>query len=428
VPRSREAYAVATLLVTGFVVGVVLIVVGLSGGSASKPSGATAPISGNGSGFAGSPGSGSPAGPASSARSAGAKLCSMQKAPTAGGAYTLQNNEWGSGASECVGTNGAADFTVANSSIANSTSGAPGGYPSLYRGCHWGACTPASGLPIQVSKLTPGTVTTSWNTTQPGTGAYDVAYDIWFNTTSSTSGQPTGTELMVWLNHNGPVQPFGSQVATAATVGGRSYNVWFGKQAWNTVSYTMTTPSTSVRNLDIGQLAADAISRGYIQKSWYLIDVEAGFELWQGGSGLAADAFGVNVRGAPVTALPSAVPSAAAPSATAPVAAGGSSKCSVAYSVASSWPGGFQGQVILTNTGSSAIQGWSLGWTFPGDQKITGMWNGTRTQSGGRVTVSNESYDQTIAPSESVTVGFTGSYASSNTPPTAFKLNGTACS
>jgi cellulose 1,4-beta-cellobiosidase len=36
---------------------------------------------------------------------------------------------------------------------------------------------------------------------------------------------------------------------------------------------------------------------GWIQKSWYLIDVEAGFELWQGGTGLATDSFAVNVRG-----------------------------------------------------------------------------------------------------------------------------------
>ncbi|HWG16120.1 MAG TPA: cellulose binding domain-containing protein, partial [Streptosporangiaceae bacterium] len=343
------------------------------------------------------------------AQAATTTLCNSQTATVAGGSYTVQNNEWGSSAPECATTDGGADFTVANSSIDNSTSSAPGGYPSIYQGCHWGDCT-SGGLaasPVQVSSLTPGKVTTSWDTTQPGGSSdYDVAYDIWFNQTPTTTTQPNCTELMVWLNHNGPVQPFGSQVATAAKVGGRSYNVWFGKQAWNTVSYTMTTPSTSVRGLDIGQLAADAVSRGYIQKSWYLIDVEAGFELWQGGTGLAADAFAVNVHGAPVTALPSAVPSAAvpsaaAPSATAPVAAGGSSKCSAAYSVANSWPGGFQGQVILTNTGSSAIQGWTLGWTFPGDQKITGMWNGTRTQSGERVTVTNASYDQTIAPSES---------------------------
>jgi hypothetical protein len=86
---------------------------------------------------------------------------------------------------------------------------------------------------------------------------------------------------MIWLNHRGPVQPFGSQVSTAA-IGGRSHHVWFGKQAWNTISYSMVGGTASVRDLDIGQFAADALRRGYIQKSWYLIDVEAGFELWQG--------------------------------------------------------------------------------------------------------------------------------------------------
>src|SRR5262249_27253550 len=113
-----------------------------------------------------------------------------------------------------------------------------------------------------------------------------------------TSGQPDGAELMIWLNHNGPVRPFGSQVSTA-TIGGRSYQVWFGKQAWNTISYSMVTGTTSVRDLDVGQFAADALRRGYLGKSWYLIDVEAGFELWQGGAGLTTDSFAVNVPGKP---------------------------------------------------------------------------------------------------------------------------------
>ena len=184
------------------------------------------------------------AGPAS-ARAATTQLCQSQTAAVAGGTYTVQNNEWGSSAAECITTDGNADFTVANSAISNATNGAPGGYPSIYQGCHWGNCTSGglSGNPIQASAITTGKVTTSWSTTQPGgSSAYDVAYDIWFNQTPTTSGQPNGTELMIWLNHNGPVQPFGSQVATGASIGGRGYNVWFGTQGWNTVSYTMTTP------------------------------------------------------------------------------------------------------------------------------------------------------------------------------------------
>jgi cellulose 1,4-beta-cellobiosidase len=42
---------------------------------------------------------------------------------------------------------------------------------------------------------------------------------------------------------------------------------------------------------------ADAVKRGYISNSWYLIDVEAGFELWQGGAGLATKSFSVHVAG-----------------------------------------------------------------------------------------------------------------------------------
>jgi cellulose 1,4-beta-cellobiosidase len=251
---------------------------------------------------------------ATSSEAATTTLCHSQTLPVSRGAHTIQNNEWGSSAPECISTDGNADFTVASSSIANSTSGAPGGYPSIYQGCHWGACTSGSGFPIQVSNIHAGTVTTSWSTSQPGgSGAYDVAYDIWFNQTPSTSGQPNGTELMIWLNHHGPVQPFGSQVASNVSIGGRSYNVWFGTQAWKTVSYTMTSGATSVSHLDLQPLVADAVSRGYINTSWYLIDVEAGFELWQGGAGLATNSFSVHVAGG---STPSPGPTPGTPSPT----------------------------------------------------------------------------------------------------------------
>jgi hypothetical protein len=233
-------------------------------------------------------------------------LSAMQSTPIAGEAYAVDNDEWGSSAQENVVISGNTGFMVASSSIRNVTNGAPGGYPSIYSGCHWGNCT-RGGLgvnPVPVNALThPGTVTTSWTTSQPdGSAAYDVAYDIWFNQTPATTGQPNGAELMIWLNHHGPVQPFGSPVG-AASINGVSYLVWEGAQPWGvTVSYVMASPATSVRNLDIGGLAANATSRGYIKKSWYLIDVEAGFELWRGGAGLATKSFSVKVNGsAPVT-------------------------------------------------------------------------------------------------------------------------------
>jgi len=419
VPRNREALVVVAVLAVIVLGGVVMIVDGMTGsghpagaGAAQSPVGV--PVSLTGTAATGASGS-----------QAGAALCNSQQLAVDGGVYTVQNNEWGSGAAECVAVGSAGGFTVTRSAIANSASGAPGGYPSIYRGCHWGTCTPHSGLPVPVSRLlSPGTVTTGWATAQPVTGAYDVAYDIWFNRAPSTSGQPDGAELMIWLSHHGPVRPFGSQVSTA-TIGGRPYDVWFGKQAWNTISYSMVTGTTSVRDLDIGQFAADALRRGYIHKSWYLTDVEAGFELWQGGAGLATDSFAVNIPGGS-SAPDAAGPVAARPApSSAPVAA--SVSCTVTYSVVHTWPGGLQAQAVLTNTSISPVSGWALTWSFAGDQRVTDLWNGDFTQSGERVSVTNGSYNGTIAPSASVTIGFTGSSTGSDAPPAAFQLNGTDC-
>jgi hypothetical protein len=235
--------------------------------------------------------------PAACSSAATTTLCHSQTHPVSGGTYTIMNNEWHSDADQCITTDGTASFTVANSSIANTTHGAPGGYPLIYRGCHWGACTPGSGLPIRVSGIRTGTVITSWRTTQPGGGNYNVTYDIWFNRTPATSGQPDGAELMIWLNRHGPVHPAGSRVASGAGIGGRSYHVYLRQSRWNTITYLMTTGATSVRRLDLWPLVAYAVDRGYIQPSWYLIGVEAGFELWRGGAGLATDSFSVKVAG-----------------------------------------------------------------------------------------------------------------------------------
>jgi Glycosyl hydrolase family 48/Cellulose binding domain/Putative Ig domain len=106
------------------------------------------------------------------------------------------------------------------------------------------------------------------------------------------------------------------------------------------------------------------------------------------------------------------------------VTAGG---CHVTYTTQSQWTGGFVAQVTIANNGSSAINGWTLTFTFPGDQKITNAWNGNATQTGENVTITNESYNATIAAGSSTTLGFQGTWTSSDTSPTTFAVNGTTC-
>ncbi|HEU5425318.1 MAG TPA: cellulose binding domain-containing protein, partial [Actinocrinis sp.] len=100
--------------------------------------------------------------------------------------------------------------------------------------------------------------------------------------------------------------------------------------------------------------------------------------------------------------------------------------CQVSY-VKSEWSGGFTANLTVTDTGSAAVNGWTVTWSFPGDQKVTNAWNATVTQSGSAVSATNVSYNAAIAPSGNVQFGFQGTWTSNDTSPTAFSLNGSPC-
>ena len=100
--------------------------------------------------------------------------------------------------------------------------------------------------------------------------------------------------------------------------------------------------------------------------------------------------------------------------------------CQVSYAVSSQWSGGFSANITITNTGP-AISSWTLVFTFPGDQKITNLWNGTVSQSGKQVTITNANWNGNIASQASISIGFNGTWTSDNTSPTSFTLNGHAC-
>ncbi|WP_443050262.1 GH12 family glycosyl hydrolase domain-containing protein [Streptomyces sp. NBC_00236] len=208
-----------------------------------------------------------------------------------GGEYLYQQNEWNSEAEQCVSVDpDTGAWSVTKSSFSLPTNGAPATYPSSYKGCHWGACTTDSGLPLRVDEL--GSVTTDWSTTQVGSGAYNVSMDIWFNSAPVTDDQPDGTEVMIWMNHRGGVQPIGSRTATVQ-LDGRTWDVWTGPGAsgWKVISYVLQGGATELADFDVLDLIDDGVGRGSINPAHYLIDAEAGFEIWQGGQGLGMNEF-----------------------------------------------------------------------------------------------------------------------------------------
>jgi endo-1,4-beta-xylanase len=108
-------------------------------------------------------------------------------------------------------------------------------------------------------------------------------------------------------------------------------------------------------------------------------------------------------------------------------ATGTGGTCHVTYTKTAEWAGGFTAQVVIANTGKTAINGWSLTFTFPGDQKLTSNFNGGFSQTGTKATLTNASYNGAIAAGTSVTDGFQGTWTSNDTIPTSFAVNGTAC-
>ncbi|CAM5557154.1 glucanase [Streptomyces purpurascens] len=100
--------------------------------------------------------------------------------------------------------------------------------------------------------------------------------------------------------------------------------------------------------------------------------------------------------------------------------------CTVDYKVQSQWDTGFTAAVTLTNH-AAAKSGWSVKWSYAGNQKVTNGWNAKISQNGADVTVANESYNATLASGGSVSFGFNGSSSGTNSVPATFTLDGVTC-
>jgi chitin-binding protein len=105
---------------------------------------------------------------------------------------------------------------------------------------------------------------------------------------------------------------------------------------------------------------------------------------------------------------PSISPTASRSPSNSPSQNPGNGGCTATYSTAGQWGGGFQGEVKVTNSGSSTIGGWKVSWTWPSGQTVSQSWNATLTQSGSTVTAGNVNWNGTIPPGGNATFGFLG--------------------
>ena len=155
---------------------------------------------------------------------------SAQFASYSTGGYTIYNDEWGSGhGTQTLWVNSASNWGVF--STQPNTSGVKS-YPN-----------DSKSIGTALNSL--HSVTSSFSESNPGSGNWESAYDIWLN--------GSGYEVMVWTYVKGNVGPLGSSVGTVS-LDGNTWTLYAGNNGSNpTYSFVRSgnESSGSVNLLDL---------------------------------------------------------------------------------------------------------------------------------------------------------------------------------
>jgi acetylxylan esterase len=221
----------------------------------------------------------------------------------------------------------------------------------------------------------------------PGyTGGYP-RMQLWHGNTDTTLAYPNfGEEIKQWTNLHGLGQ------SPAYTDHPQS--------SWTRTRYGTTGTRATVEGVSIAGVGHDLPQAGQLAYAISFLGLDS------------------------TTSTPSTPPSV--PPSVPPSSPPATAACTVTTSI-SAWNTGLTENLTITNTGTTAVNGWSLGFTLPAGQSITSGWNATYTPASGQVTARNATYNATIAPNASVTIGFQANHTGNAGKPTAFTLNGSPC-
>ena len=306
--------------------------------------------------------------------SADTQICEQYGSTTIQGRYVVQNNRWGTTAQQCINVT-STGFAITTQTAAAPPTGRRTSYPSVFFGCHYTNCSPGTNLPIQVSQISSATSSISYSYVSGAT--YDAAYDIWLDPTPKRDGV-NQMEIMIWFNRQGPIQPIGSVVGTTN----------LGRPQLGGVAGQQRLQQRHLLRRAVGDRQLELQRAGLHQRhpqpgrdhQLLVPDQHPGrLRAVAGRRRPGGDVVlgHVNGGGNPTDHRRRPTPPP-----------GGGAGCAVKYT-ANSWNNGFTADVQITNTGSSAINGWTLNYSLPGGQTVTNAWNATVSQSGSAVTARN---------------------------------------
>jgi hypothetical protein len=257
---------------------------GVSGGGGSPPGGAGGTASGGTAAAAGSGGASGGGGtidvkgvttscPGAVPGGVTATWCSCEQwgEKTVAG-HTYYNNLWGSGPGpQCIWR---ADSGAWGVTASHPNGGGIKSYPNI-------SVSPQKAISSIQS------YTSSFDIVVPGAGMYDTAYDLWVKGTTAAR-----IEIMLWMSYRGGAQPIATAYdaagaiadATNVTVGGHTWNVYYGSNGANDVASFLRTSNTSTATVDIKAVLSWLIANNHSKyavftASYTLDQVQFGHEI-----------------------------------------------------------------------------------------------------------------------------------------------------
>lgn len=193
---------------------------------------------------------------------------------------------------ECLANRGGAPGFVVAGSGAHTKDAA---FPNTFAGCETSVCSPRSGMPARVRDIR--SLTSTWHYAPAHRWKGDATYDIWFDPRPRTRGQDTGAEIMIWTDTRGLGRPAGHAVKIDGAQWRYSWHRAANKhgQSWNYLLFWKASPSDRIDSLPLKSFVTFAEWRRLVLPRWYLTGVEAGFELWSGGTGARTEDYTVSL-------------------------------------------------------------------------------------------------------------------------------------
>lgn len=96
------------------------------------------------------------------------------------------------------------------------------------------------------------------------------------------------------------------------------------------------------------------------------------------------------------------------------------------FAKSSQWDDGYVATYVVRNTGGETTHAWTVSFSLPSGDTVTGLWNGVMTTQGNQVTVRNDDWNGTLTPGSSTDFGFQVAGPGADKPGTC-TINNTDC-